>query len=190
MELKEVMEKRRSYRSFDKVDITDEMVSELAHAASLMPSCYNNQPWRYVFIRNRDQLTRITNEGLSKGNSWAKKSSMFIAVVTAPEFDCEIKGNEGFYDRNYFLFDTGMATGGLLLKGTELGLVIHPIAGYFPDRIHDICRIPIELQVITLLCVGKKSGLIPDDFADFQKEAERTRPIRKNQAEFCYFDQM
>jgi nitroreductase len=117
----QLIQKRRAYRSLVPVEITEEMMGALAESAQLSPSCFNNQPWRYVFVyekRSLDELYRA----LSKGNDWARKSSLIIAVFSRAEYDCQIKG------RNYYLFDTGMATAFIILRATELGLVAHPIA--------------------------------------------------------------
>lgn len=47
MELKEVIKWRRAYRSLESCEIDDNLIHELAECASLAPSCYNNQPWRF-----------------------------------------------------------------------------------------------------------------------------------------------
>jgi nitroreductase len=54
MELMEIIEKRRAYRSLQPVEINEELVRDLATAASLSASCFNNQPWRFVFAFDKD----------------------------------------------------------------------------------------------------------------------------------------
>ena len=50
MELHEIIQKRRAYRSFEPVKITEELILDLAEHARLSASCMNMQPWRYVFV--------------------------------------------------------------------------------------------------------------------------------------------
>ncbi|MCF8008335.1 MAG: nitroreductase family protein [Halanaerobiales bacterium] len=50
MDVKEAIEKRRAYRSLEPVKIDKMLIKELSEAASLAPSCFNNQPWKYVFV--------------------------------------------------------------------------------------------------------------------------------------------
>ena len=69
---------------------------------------------------------------LAKGNEWAQKASMIIAVHSKVEDDCLVAGRE------YFLFDTGMATALLILRAVELGLVAHPIAGFDEERVKEV----------------------------------------------------
>jgi len=53
MELKEAIEARRAYRSLDPVRIDEAMVKGIVEDVRLAPSCFNNQPWRFVFVYSR-----------------------------------------------------------------------------------------------------------------------------------------
>ena len=112
------------------------------------------------------------HEALSRGNEWAKDASMIIAVFSNKEYDCIIK------DREYYLFDTGMATAFLILRATELDLVAHPIAGFSPKKVREILNIPENMNVITLVIVGKHSSVIKPVLSEKQKTAEKHRPKR------------
>ncbi|MGQ9842418.1 MAG: nitroreductase family protein [Spirochaetota bacterium] len=179
MNLQEAIKTRRAYRSLAPTTISNDMVFELAQAASLAPSCYNNQPWRFVFVYESGKLDEL-KEALAKGNEWALKASMIIVVFSKENDDCILK------NRIYHLFDTGMATALLLLKSTELGLVAHPIAGYDEGTVKKVCAIPDEFTVITLVIVGKKDTTIHDDLTDWQKESEKSRPPRKSLEDFVF----
>jgi hypothetical protein len=50
---------------------------------------------------------------------------MIIAVFSQKDLDCIRRGG-----REYYLFDTGMATAFMILRAMGLGLVAHPIAGF------------------------------------------------------------
>ncbi len=181
MKVKEAIEKRRAYRSLKETKISEEIIEEIAKAASLAPSCFNKQPWKYVFINDNKLLTQIKSL-LSKGNEWARKSSLIIAVFSSEKDDCIIK------ERKYHLFDTGMATAFLILRATEMGLVAHPIAGFDNQKVKNILNIPKEYELIALLILGEKSPEISDDLSDWQKEAELKRPERKDLKEFAFIN--
>ncbi len=181
MDVKTAVETRRSYRALEKVAITDEIIYSLAEAAQLMPSCFNNQSWRYVFVKDDAQLKALWNV-YAPGNEWCREGSLVIAVFTKKELDCVIRGRE------YALFDTGLATGALMLRATELGLVTHAIAGYDEGKGKEVLGIPADMQLITFIIVGKKALKIPDTFTPQQKEAEIQRPARKPFKEFAYID--
>ena len=74
MEVRDAIETRRALRSLDPVEIPDETVRELVEAARLSASCFNNQPWRFVFVRRPDVLARMFKT-LPDGNRWAIAAS-------------------------------------------------------------------------------------------------------------------
>lgn len=181
MELKEAIEKRRAYRSLESVAITTDLVRDLAEHARLAPSCFNNQPWRFVFVFNQEMLEILFN-ALSKGNDWARQASMIIAVMSQKDRDCLVKGRE------YYLFDTGMAVGFLMLRATDLGFVCHPIAGYDEEKVKEILAVPGNMTVITLLIVGKKSAEISPSLNEKQVKSEKNRPPRLIFEDFSFID--
>ncbi|MFW6173647.1 MAG: nitroreductase family protein [Elusimicrobiota bacterium] len=171
MDIKEAIRKRRAYRSLVPVKITKDLINDLVESAQLSASCFNNQPWRYVFVYDPKVLKEM-HSALSLGNEWARDASMIIVVFSKRDDDCIIK------DREYYLFDTGMATAFLILRATELGLVAHPIAGYSPKKVREILHIPNHMNVITLVIVGKHSDKISPVLSDKQREWELERPKR------------
>ena len=154
---------------------SDDEAEAEAGAAHLAPSCMNNQSWRFVFVYGDEQLEAL-KETLSRGNSWALDSPLIAAVFSKKDADCALKG-----DRDYFLFDTGMAVGFMMLRATELDLIAHPIAGYDPTKVKEVLGIPEEFVPITLIVFGKLSGELSPRLAEWQVEREQggrqRRPI-------------
>lgn len=181
MDVKEAIFHRRAYRSLEPVGITLEIITSLAESARLSPSCFNNQPWRYIFVTELEVLKKM-HSALSEGNEWAKAASMIIVVFSRKENDCLIR------DREYYLFDTGMATAFIILRATELGLVAHPIAGYSPKKTREILGIPEEMNVITLVIVGKHSSKMNPLMNATQMEIEKERPERLATEEIVFMD--
>jgi nitroreductase len=179
MNVIEAIETRRASRSLVAVRITDELIEDLATSAQLAPSCFNYQPWKFVFVYAEDMLARMRG-ALSKGNEWVYAASLIIAVFGKREDDCNTQGRE------YYLFDMGQASAFLELRATELGLVAHPIAGFSESKVKEILGIPDEYKVITLINVGKKSDKISPVLSEKQIEWERNRPERKRLEEFIF----
>ncbi|DAC72336.1 MAG TPA: nitroreductase [Thermoplasmata archaeon] len=181
MEVKESIQQRRAYRSFDPFDITEDLIKDLAGCAQLSASCNNNQSWRFVFVYEPGMLKKM-HEVLSKGNAWAKSASMIIAVLSKKDYDCIIE------DRVYHQFDTGMATAFLILRATELGLVAHPIAGYSPQKTREVLSIPVDVEVITLVIVGKHSKTLNPVLSEKQIAQEKQRPERFSLEKFMFLN--
>jgi nitroreductase len=181
MDVIEAIEKRRAFRSLKPVKITKDLIEELARCAQITASCFNNQPWRYIFVYEPEMLKKM-HESLSSGNEWAHKASMIIVVIGKKEDDCII------HDRIYYRFDIGMATEAMILRATELGLIAHPIAGYSPRKTREILGIPDGIDVIALVIVGKHSDTINPELSEKQKRDEKQRPKRKNIDDFVYIN--
>ena len=181
MNVKDAIEKRRAYRSLEPVGITKELIYDLAKCAQITASCFNNQPWKYVFIHDKQKL-REFYAVLTEQNQWVKRASLIVAVFSNQEDDCNVG------ERHYYLFDTGMATAFLILRATELGLVAHPIAGFKEGRAKEILNIPKNMRLITLVIIGKHSEGNNELMTDSQKKIESVRPERKALTDFISID--
>ena len=181
MDVKQAIRVRRAYRSLEPAEITEELVRDLAESAQLAPSCFNNQPWKFVFAHDPEVLRQLHGT-MSRGNDWVQTGSMVIAVFTREDLDCRING------RDYYLFDTGMAVAFLILRATELGLVAHPIAGYRESEVKETLGVPEDMKVIALVIVGKHSESMSPLLSEKQVEWENERPERLLVGEFTYVD--
>ncbi|MFX1393496.1 MAG: nitroreductase family protein [Promethearchaeota archaeon] len=181
MKVKEIIEKRRAYRSLDPIDVSDELIEDLAKVAQKAPSCMNKQPWRFIFIRDKAQLKKLF-ETLTPGNKWVEKASLIIAVFSKPQNDCIIG------ERMYYLFDTGLAAAFIILRATELGLVAHPIAGFNEEEAKEILGIPKDMRLITLINIGKHSKELNPVLSEYMKLGEIQRPPRIPIEDFTFLN--
>jgi len=180
MDVLKAIETRRAYRSLAPVDITPELIADLARCAQLAPTCNNNQPWRFIFVHGKENLEKFHPALNSPGNDWAKAASLIVTVCSRKEDNCVIR------DREYHLFGDGLGVAFMILRATELGLVAHPIAGYSPKKAREILGIPNDYQVITLINIGKHSTEISPVLSPKQVEQESVRPGRKPFGEFAF----
>ncbi len=176
---KKIIEERRSLRSMDKFEVTEELIQDLAKSSQLAPSCSNKQPWRYVYIYEKENLEKV-HPALTSGNYWAKEASLLVVVFSNKDYGTVIK------DREYYLYDTGTATAFMILRAWEKGLVAHPMAGFSPSKVKQILNMPDEMNVIAVIAIGKRMDKISDKLSDKHKEDEKTRPERKSINEFVY----
>lgn len=181
MDVKKAIETRRAFRSLEAADITTDLIHDLAKYAALAPSCFNKQPWRFVFVNDKTVLSSL-HAALATGNEWVQNASLIVAVCTKTELDCDIKG------RHYALFDTGMATAFMIMRATELNLVAHPIAGFDEGTVKEILNIPPDMQNITLVNIGKHANEIVPQMTEKQIEWEEARPERYSFNQFAYMN--
>lgn len=183
MDVSQAIKIRRAFRSLEPVKISDDLIKTLAQSTRLAPSCFNNQPWRFVFVYDPAAL-KAMHAALSQGNEWAHAAPLIIAAFTKKEDDCIIR------DREYHQFDLGMGVAFMILKATELGLVAHPIAGFSPKKTREILGIPDEYQVLTLIIVGKHSDKISPVLSEKQVASEKSRPKRIPLNKFVYLNHL
>ena len=171
MNFTELVSKRRAYRKLKTVEITPEIIKELVEITKFAPSCDNKQPWRFVFIYDKIKLSKL-NESFHKKNKWVNNASLLVGVFSASDLDCKIE------DREYYLFDTGIAVTYIMLRATEMGLVAHPTSYYDEKKAKQIMNVPDNMNLITILAVGKRTDTINIKLTPDQEEAEIERPRR------------
>jgi nitroreductase len=165
------IETRRARRALSEEPVPEEVLARIMTAATYAPSCFNNQPWRFLVV-SRDRELEIVKENLTGGNYWAKKAPVIVAVFTRPELDCRLSDR-----RDYAFFSTGLAVENLVLQATKEGLIAHPIAGYKPLPLKEAFGVDPEMILLTLVIIG-----YPGDEAhlnDKHRELEHSTRDRK-----------
>lgn len=151
-EINPLIRVRRAWRALSEEPLSEDEVTRLIEAAHLAPSCFNNQPWRFV-VAQGERLEAV-KEALPGGNYWAKRAPVIIAVASQRDLDCKLSDN-----RDYFLFGCGLAVENLVLQATQMGLIAHPIAGYDPLKVKEALKIPADYVLITLVIVGRRGDV-------------------------------
>lgn len=148
-----LLEKRWSIRSISTENLEAGIVQDLIDAARLTPSCYNKQPWRFLFLESQEARDKGF-EALAEGNYvWAVKAPLLIIGYSRPEDDCVL--NDG---REYHQFDLGMSVMNIMLTATEYDLVARPMAGFDASVLHDAFDIPRDYTILVVIAVGYPSN--------------------------------
>ena len=112
MELKEVLEKRRSVRKFTQEAVPEELVEELLHAAMSAPSACNRKPWEFWVVTEPETL-----EKLRKASRFTNYEAKLVIVV-AGNLSRALPMQLG----DYWIQDCSAATENILLRAVDLGL--------------------------------------------------------------------
>ena len=160
---------RWSPRVFDPEFTMDEnSVKSILEAARWSPSCFGDQPWKFVIFHKKDasQWVKALN-CLSVGNqNWAMDTSLLIAVCANKNF--KHNNNENKWSH----YDTGAASENICLQSTYLGLAAHQMGGFDSDKIRNLSNIPVEFDVMSFIAIGKP--LAKNLMTNEQVEAEGT----------------
>jgi len=141
MEFFEVVRKRRSLRSYQKVNIPKEDIIKILEAGILAPSGKNIQPFEFIVIDNEEII-----EKLGEIASFIKDASVVIGIIAEPS------------QSKYWLEDISATTENMLLAIEDLGYASCWIEGYLLPKeewAKKILGIPENKRFIIILPIGK-----------------------------------
>jgi nitroreductase len=169
------IETRRARRGYAEKPVSKETILRIFDAATKAPSCNNKQPWRFL-IASEGEALENAREALAGGNYWARVAPVLVVVTTQDDLDCRLSDN-----RDYAMFDTGMAVMGLMMQATREGLYAHPMAGFSPETLREKFGIEEQTRVVTMVAIG-----YPGDGANLNEkhaESEKSERSRKELSE-------
>ena len=83
---------RRSVRDYKLDDVPDDIIRDLIKVGTYAPSAGNKQPWRFVVIKNREMITRLSDRAKKLwldrvGESSDPEVTMLANAMKMPEFN-------------------------------------------------------------------------------------------------------
>ena len=172
----ELLQERKASRAISTQGLSEETIDQLMNAAQLSASCFNNQPWRFLFLTEAAALEK-GRKALAGPNGWAKKAPLLIAGISKPDLDCQLKDG-----RDYYLFDLGMATQLLLMQATELNLIARPMAGFNPNVIREEFAITQEYEIYVMIAIGYEGNIdeLDERLQDVSRAPRTRNPLSEN----------
>ena len=145
----ELIFSRRSIRAYEDRPVSEELVRDLLEAGMAAPSAVCKDPWRFIIVRDREMLGRIS-DGLPNGKMLA---SAGVGIVVGGDL-------REAHDRqlSYLLQDCSAAIENILLAAHALGLGacwlgVHPRE----DRIHHVRSLlgmPEDIVPVSIISLG------------------------------------
>ena len=148
--LHELILRRWSPRAFADRSVDPATLTRLLEAARWAPSCFNEQPWRYL-VATRDNPAEFEKMlgCLMEGNQvWAKRAPVLMISVAKLAFN-----HDGSPNRHAF-HDVGAASAFLTFQATALGLYVHQMGGIHVDRARDVYAIPQGFEAVAGIALG------------------------------------
>ena len=141
---------RWSPRALSGENITDEELFTLFEAARWAPSCFNEQPWRFVYIKRDSSNWNRSLDILSATNQlWCKNAAVLICLISKKNFSHNNSPNKNH------LSDAGAAWENLALQATINGIVAHSMVGFNPEKARSLFEIPEEYDIVQMIAIGK-----------------------------------
>jgi nitroreductase len=150
--INETIASRWSGRAYDSSQqVSNEQVIALLEAARWAPSCFGDQPWRFI-VWNKSvdaQAWQYAFDCLAPSNqTWVKDAPLLILACADSLF------NHNQQPNRWGQYDTGAAAENLCLQASNMGLMAHQMGGFNADLVREKFSIPMQFTPMAMICVG------------------------------------
>jgi nitroreductase len=175
-ELFEIIQRRRSIRSFPPGKITLEEFEKLVEAAKWAPSSSNRQTWHFLLTQDEEKIRVL---GAVRKQDFVERAPNCILVLVDMQT----------YERREVSYtpylDAGAAIENLLLMADHMGLAAcwvnfgpMEVTTEDSERVKELFRIPRHFQIVTIIPIGRKT------------QSAVTRPGRKRTSDIMNLERM
>ncbi len=158
---------RRSVRKFQPTPIPDEHVRQILDAARLAPTSGNQQPWKFLVVRDRTAIDRMREacvertlegrraRGITLSAEMAESVRQSLqGYFSAPVYVVVLTDNESRYP-TYNHWDGPLAAGYLMLAARALGYGTVFITDSIPDDVtRTVLNIPDRYTRVCITPIG------------------------------------
>ncbi|MDH5326049.1 MAG: nitroreductase family protein [Gammaproteobacteria bacterium] len=143
---------RWSPRAFLSDSISAEDTATLFEAARWSPSCYNEQPWRFVYATQTQDLEQFRSTLAESNQVWANSAPLLVYLFSKKTFSHNNNPNR------WADFDTGAAWMALSLQAHKQGLYTHAMGGFDTDKAYAVTGVDSqEFNVVCAIAIGKRA---------------------------------
>lgn len=144
--------RRWSGRAYDPARaVAQEQLLALLEAARWAPSCYGDQPWRFLVWDRVGDPVNWERAFVCLGEfnrGWAGAAPLLLLALADTRFN-----NNGESNR-WGAYDTGAASMSLCVQATALGLMAHQMGGFDGAKVQSEFAIPERFTPMAMITVG------------------------------------
>ena len=171
--------RRWSPRAFSDKPVDGEDLKKLFLAASWAPSCFNEQPWRFIVGRQGDGIyERIGEILLGVNRQWATTAPVLLLSTAKRTLTRDGRPNPCHFH------DVGLASAMLTVQATALGLYAHGMAGFDRQLARTAFNVPDDFDLCATWAVGHLGN--PDTLPEPLRTHEKGPRSRKPLHEFVF----
>lgn len=143
------IKERWSPRAFSGEPVQKSDIMALLEAARYAPSCFNEQPWRFIVADEETSLNKTRSVLTPSNQVWANSAPVLIMILSKKTFTANGK------DNYWHMFDAGTAWGYLSLEAQRRNLITHAMGGFSRNSARTAFDIPEDYDIITIVAVGR-----------------------------------
>ena len=168
-EILDLIVKRWSPRAFSSEAVPKEDLMAILEAARYAPSCFNEQPWRFMVADDPKSLEVMRSVLVEKNFLWARNAPVLILMLSKKNYEKNGKENK------YHDFDTGTAWGFLSLEAVRRGYQSHAMAGIKKKVARELFKIPEDIHIIGMVALGINGSIEDLDDMFIEDESPSSR---------------
>jgi len=176
----EIIQERWSPYSFSSNIVEEYKLKAMVEAAGCAPSCFNEQPWIFVYTTRQEQ--NVFNDYIDfmvdSNKIWAKNAYAIFISMARTKFSHNGKSNR------FAFHDTGMAVSNLLTQALAMDVYVHQMAGFSVEKVKKYFNLDENIEPVAMMAVGylgEGDSLSPE----LMKKDEKRRP-RKSVIEYVF----
>jgi len=144
-------------------------------SGALAASSFNEQPW-YCIVATKQKLeehARLLSCLVEKNQQWARLAPVLMVSFAKLNFEKTGKPNR------HAFHDVGLAMGNMLVQATALGLFVHQMAGFSPERVREIYGVPDSYEPVAAIAIGYPAEVevLPEQFRAQELGGRSRKPI-------------
>ena len=172
-----LLAERWSSRAFDSErPVEADKIQTLLEAARWAPSCFNDQPWRFIlFNRHKNEAGWQNAVALlaERNQLWARQAPVLVLVCA-----------HGFFGQNnnanrWAEYDVGAASMALSLQATALNLCSHQMGGFDVAAARTRFDIPESVTPMAMIALGYQGKVeaLDEAFVELEQAARARKPV-------------
>ena len=140
MSFADLAKKRQSDRKYKEQAVEREKLVQCLETARISPSANNSQPWKFVVVDDLEKKEQIAECTIGLGmNKFTHQCPVLVAVVLEKQNFMSTIGSM-IKNKDYSLFDIGIAVNQFCLQAADLGLGTCIIGWFDEKKIKKICK--------------------------------------------------
>ena len=179
---------RWSPRAFDAAKpVSQAQIIALLEAARWAPSCFGDQPWRFLICQknsNQNADTEAWQQAFdclaSSNQTWVQAAPILMLTCADTLFGHNQQPNR------WAQHDTGAAAENLCLQASHMGLSAHQMGGFNADLAREKFAIPAQYTPMAMIALGYAGD--PNQLPDELKQRELAERKRKPLGELFFTD--
>ncbi len=173
----DLLANRWSPRAFDtNKKVSRAQIISMLEAARWAPSCFGDEPWRYIVWDKQSDLDAWEKAFACLGEAnqkWVKNAPLLFASIANTLFDHNASENR------WAQHDTGAASMALVLEAEALGLVAHQMGGFDAAKLRTAFFIPATFTPMAMIAAGYQADaeILEGDYKTRELAARSRKPM-------------